>query len=565
MANLKFSKQQDPIVSSTKEVYKILLIDDDELVHNVSHSVINNMTFKHFDIELISAYSAKEAKEYLQDNDDVALAFVDVVMETPDAGLQLVKAIRDELDNQLIRLVIRTGQPNDAPQMNVVDEYDIDNYKEKTELTAQKLYTTIRTSIRSYIQLLELQKKYEDTYEQMTTNHLTSLPNRVKLQEDLTENDSKVLVLIDIIGFSHINETNGFETGDKVLKGLADFLHQTYAEHYNVYHLEADLFALLLPLSSQDQLEEVISMIKKDIAQLRIITEDFDHFIDTTIGVAYQGEKNIIQKAVLALNDAKNSGRNQITYYSNDLKIIKQIQETHHWGSILKKAIENNDVVAYYQAICDTLTQKVVRYEMLVRLKYNGKIHTPHKFLDAAQNSGQLFNIFKFMFSTACQKINQRKVRLSINIGDIELSHPDLMIFINKELSQYTIDTSQISLEVLEYNSISQHPYIKERINALHKLGFDITIDDFGTRCSNFSQIENLPVTTLKIDGQYIKDIHTNENSLIVVETIQKYAKAKGLRLVAEFVHSKEVYETVKKMGIDYVQGDYLHEAQTMN
>lgn len=564
MANLKFSKQEEPTEVLSKTVYKILLVDDDKLVHNVSHSVINYMNFKHFDIELISTYSAQEAKAYLQKNDDVALAFVDVVMETADAGLKLVKAIREELNNHLIRIVIRTGQPNDAPQMDIVDEYDIDDYKEKTELTVQKLYTTIRTSIRSYIQLVELHKKYEETYSQMTTNHLTALPNRLKLQEDLTSNDSKVLVLIDIIGFSHINETNGFETGDKVLKEVACFLQKRYEKTYNVYHLEADLFALLLPLSAQEELEKVISMIKQDIAKLRIETEDFHHYIDTTIGVAFQGTKNIIQKAILALNDAKNSGRNQITYYSNDLKIIKQIQDTHHWGSILKQAVENNEIIAYYQAICDTLTKKVIKYEMLVRLKHNNEIHAPYKFLDAAENSGQLFDIFKFMFNEACQKINQLNIPLSVNIGDMELSHPDLIVFINKKISEYQLDTSMISIEVLEHNSISQKPYIKERLIMLKELGFPIVIDDFGTRCSNFSQIEDLPVSTLKIDGQYIRDIHTNENSVIVVETIQKYAKAKGLKLVAEFVHSEEVYRKVKEMGIDYVQGTYLHEAEAM-
>jgi diguanylate cyclase (GGDEF)-like protein len=562
MANLKFSKQEETIVSSPKELYKILLVDDDRLVHEVSHSVINNMIFKHFDIELISAYSAKEAIEYLQENNDVALAFIDVVMETADSGLRLVKTIREELRNELIRLVIRTGQPNDAPQMDVVDQYDIDNYKEKTELTAQKLYTTIRTSIRSYIQLVELQKKYEETYRQMTTNHLTLLPNRLKLQKDLTENNSNVLVLIDIIGFGHINETNGYETGDLVLKAVADFLMQTYAEDYHVYHVEADIFALLLPVSTPDHIEELVSLIKKDISQLRITSNDFDHFIDTTIGVAYQGEKNIIQKAILALNDAKNHGKNQITYYNNDLKIIKDIQNTHYWGRILKKAIENNELIAYYQAIYDTYTLEIIKYEMLIRLKYNNEIHKPYEFMDAAQNSGQLFNIFKFMFTTACQKVSDENIPLSINMGDIELSHPDLMTFINKILSHYTIDTSLITIEVLEHKSISQNPYIKDRIMALDKLGFEITIDDFGTRCSNFSQIENLPVKTLKIDGQYIKNIDKSKNSMIVVETIQRYAKEKELKLVAEFVHSEEVYKKVKDLGIDYVQGDYLHKAQ---
>ena len=564
MSNLKFSTHQDLVVSESKKVYKVLLVDDDQLVHKVSHTVINTMTFQHFELELISAYNAKEAKNYLMENNDVALAFVDVVMETADAGLKLVRTIREELDNHLIRLVIRTGQPNDAPQMDVVDQYDIDDYKEKTELTVQKLYTTIRTSIRSYIQLVELQHKCEETYRQMTTNHLTLLPNRLKLQEDLTQSDSKILVLIDIIGFSHINETNGFETGNKVLKGLAQFLDKSYAQEYHVYHFEADLFAILLPLFTQEELEVKISKMKNDIAHLSIVTENFNYYLETTIGVAFQGEKNMIQNAILALNDAKNSGRNQITYYRDDLKIITQIQDTHHWGGILKKALDNGEMIAYYQAICDTSTQKILRYEMLVRLRYNDKIYTPDKFLNAAQNSGQLFSIFQFMFSTAMQKVSQKKVHLSVNIGDIELSHPDLMTFINNILSEYKIDTSLISLEVLEYNSISQNPYIKERIHTLHQLGFTITIDDFGTRCSNFSQIENLPVTTIKIDGHYIKDILTNQNSIIVVETIQKYARAKGLKLIAEFVHSEEVYQKVKEMGIDYMQGDYLHEAQAM-
>lgn len=564
MSNLKFSTHQDLVVSESKKVYKVLLVDDDQLVHKVSHTVINTMTFQHFELELISAYNAKEAKNYLMENNDVALAFVDVVMETADAGLKLVRTIREELDNHLIRLVIRTGQPNDAPQMDVVDQYDIDDYKEKTELTVQKLYTTIRTSIRSYIQLVELQHKCEETYRQMTTNHLTLLPNRLKLQEDLTQSDSKILVLIDIIGFSHINETNGFETGNKVLKGLAQFLDKSYAQEYHVYHFEADLFAILLPLFTQEELEVKISKMKNDIAHLSIVTENFNYYLETTIGVAFQGEKNMIQNAILALNDAKNSGRNQITYYRDDLKIITQIQDTHHWGGILKKALDNGEMIAYYQAICDTSTQKILRYEMLVRLRYNDKIYTPDKFLNAAQNSGQLFSIFQFMFSTAMQKVSQKKVHLSVNIGDIELSHPDLMTFINNILSEYKIDTSLISLEVLEYNSISQNPYIKERIHTLHQLGFTITIDDFGTRCSNFSQIENLPVTTIKIDGHYIKDILTNQNSRIVVETIQKYARAKGLKLIAEFVHSEEVYQKVKEMGIDYMQGDYLHEAQAM-
>jgi EAL domain-containing protein (putative c-di-GMP-specific phosphodiesterase class I) len=124
------------------------------------------------------------------------------------------------------------------------------------------------------------------------------------------------------------------------------------------------------------------------------------------------------------------------------------------------------------------------------------------------------------------------------------------------------IDPSYIALEILEYNSISESDYIKEKILELHNLGFEITIDDFGTKCSNFAQIENLPVTIIKIDGQYIKNLDSSQNSKIIAATIKEFAHQKDIKVVAEFVHSKEVLEIVKELGIDYAQGFYLYEPE---
>ncbi len=560
MANLTFANKVEDETYIKKDIYKILLVDDDKSIHQITTNAIDSMVFKSFNIEVISVYSSIEAKNYLKKNKDVALALIDVVMEKPESGLELVEYIREKLELNMIRLIIRTGQANEAPQMEVVDRYDIDDYKEKTELTIQKLFTTIRTSVRSYIQSRELQQKYEDIYKQMTRNHLTSLPNRILLNENLTIQTNKVLVLIDIISFSSINESNGFDVGDMVLKELGGFLESMYGDKYDVYHLDSDLFAIVLPSEIPDKLQTKIAQIKKDIAKLHIITNNFNRTIDTTIGVAYQGEKNTMQKAELALNEAKNQGKNQITYYSEDLKIIQKIENTQHWGGILKEAIQSDDIIAYYQPIVDTFSGEIYKYEMLVRLKHEGKIYTPYYFLEAAENTGQLYDIFKYMFTTACVKVNESNIKLSVNIGDIELSHPNLMVFIKKTIEFFDVDISKISLEILEYNSISEHLYVKDKIIALHNLGFEIVIDDFGTRCSNFSQIENLPIGILKIDGQYIKDIDTCENSRVVTETIFKYAQKKGLKVVAEFVHSQEVYDIVKEIGLDYMQGYHLSE-----
>ncbi len=286
----------------------------------------------------------------------------------------------------------------------------------------------------------------------------------------------------------------------------------------------------------------------------------FNKTIDTTIGVAYQGEENTMQKAELALNEAKNLGKNQIAYYSKDLKIIQRIENTQHWGAILKEAIESDRILAYYQPIVDTFSNEIIKYEMLVRLEHDNRIYTPNYFLEAAEDSGQLYDIFKYMFTTACTKVKESQVRLSVNIGDMELEQPDIIEFIQTTIDSSHTDISKISLEILEYNSISEHTYVKDKIIALHQLGFKIVIDDFGTRCSNFSQIENLPISTLKIDGQYIKNLDTSENSRVVTETIVKYAQKKNIKVVAEFVHSKEIYNIVKEIGVDYIQGYYFSE-----
>jgi C4-dicarboxylate-specific signal transduction histidine kinase len=142
---------------SSHDRWKILVVDDDESVHAITKVALQNKFFDGKKLELINAMSAQEAKELLNQHDDIVMALIDVMMETPDAGLQLVNYIRHDLKNTLIRLILRTGQPDQVPEDEILDRYDINDYKEKTELTSQKLYTLVRISIKQYEQLTRLQ------------------------------------------------------------------------------------------------------------------------------------------------------------------------------------------------------------------------------------------------------------------------------------------------------------------------------------------------------------------------------------------------------------------------
>lgn len=136
--------------------WKVLIVDDDEEIHHVTRFALKRFTFAGRTIQFVSAYSAKEGMDILDRYDDIAVALVDVVMEADDAGLRLVRHIRRVLNNKMIRIILRTGQPGMAPEQDVVVDYDINDYKEKTELTSQRLHTALITALRSYQDLMIL-------------------------------------------------------------------------------------------------------------------------------------------------------------------------------------------------------------------------------------------------------------------------------------------------------------------------------------------------------------------------------------------------------------------------
>ncbi|NLW92044.1 MAG: DUF3369 domain-containing protein [Syntrophomonadaceae bacterium] len=144
------SSPPSPEESDLPPAWKILIVDDDEEVHRVTRWVLRRFSFEDRPVNLISTYSAREAKNVLEENLDIAVVLLDVVMEEDNAGLELARFIRRELGNSMVRIILRTGHPGQAPEQTVMSDYDINDYKEKTELTAQKLMTSILASLRAY-------------------------------------------------------------------------------------------------------------------------------------------------------------------------------------------------------------------------------------------------------------------------------------------------------------------------------------------------------------------------------------------------------------------------------
>lgn len=141
-----------------KAPWKVLVVDDEPEVHAVTRLALHDFVFSDRPLQLISAYSAKEARTLLDEHADIAVILLDVVMETDHAGLDLVHHIREELGNSSVRIILRTGQAGQAPQRDVIANYDINDYKDKTELTSLRLFTSMHSSLRSYRDIIELEE-----------------------------------------------------------------------------------------------------------------------------------------------------------------------------------------------------------------------------------------------------------------------------------------------------------------------------------------------------------------------------------------------------------------------
>lgn len=229
---LLFFKEDDELTQSTDDVkpWKILIVDDDDEVHIMTRLVLRDLVFAGRPLRLLSATSAKQAREVLQQEDDICLILLDVVMESDDAGLELVHYIRRDLDNNAVRIILRTGQAGHAPEQRVILEYDINDYKQKTELTAQKLITTVVASLRSYdviCKVVEMNQQLERRVS-LRTRELEDSNHRLQhLLSELEEGEKagrriqfKLLpkdnLEVQDIQFSHLLLPSDFMSGDFV-------------------------------------------------------------------------------------------------------------------------------------------------------------------------------------------------------------------------------------------------------------------------------------------------------------------------------------------------------------
>ncbi|MDZ7817673.1 MAG: EAL domain-containing protein [Aliarcobacter sp.] len=412
-----------------------------------------------------------------------------------------------------------------------------------------------------------VQIKTKEIQNKLYIDELTNLKNRTALEDDIKDDDFVSIALIDIDSFDDINELYGFSTGNLVLIEVAKILNE-FATKFNVsaYRFYGNVYCLadkrMMGFSRYDEFINDLCKLFKNRA-IHIEELSLDIFINITLGISIAQEEPI-KAAGIALKKAKKNNM-KFFVYNNEIDTKDVIKKSMHWREKIKIAIEQNYVVPFYQPIFNR-NKEIVKYETLMRIRdKNADGETiylgPYLFLDISIRTKQYLQLSNQVISKAFADLSKTQRQVSLNLSFKDILDSDFIVSLDKNLDKIDNEKKeQIVFEILESDYITDYSLLEDFVIKYRNQGIKIAIDDFGTGYSNFAHILKIRPNYIKIDGSLIKNINTDKNSFELVKSIIDFSKALNIKVIAEFVHSKDVYDTILNLGVDEFQGFYLGE-----
>lgn len=427
--------------------------------------------------------------------------------------------------------------------------------------------------------LLKMYGAYKDITElkenQLEINNLafydsiTKLPNRVSLYNtirELTESEKNfTMFFLDLDNFKIINDSFGHPVGDKLLILVAERISSMNKDEYTAFRLSGDEFIILYK-GSKDKviIENIASTILSKISESYNIDGSYFH-ISSSIGIALYPENGtnvdeLLKNADTAMYYSKESGKNKYTFFNNVMgeNTVKKINLHNN----LHNAIENNEFILYYQPITDVSSGKIVGMEALIRwISPTEGFIPPDKFIQAAEESGQIIEIGTWVLQSACNFIKElldlghKDFYISVNVSAVQLMQKNFKDILFSIISKTGIPTEHLLLEITESVFMESFEDMAKLFSEIRELGIRIALDDFGCGYSSLTYLKNLPMDVLKIDKSFIDDILSADEKDCIVGLIITLMKQLEFKVIAEGIETKEQLDYINKYNCDLFQG----------
>lgn len=416
---------------------------------------------------------------------------------------------------------------------------------------------------------------------QASHDPLTGLLNREAFMgrvdqalQELSKSGSPCAVCqIDLEQFNLVNNTCGHMAGDNLIQWVAATLREEVREQDALARLGGDVFGLLLGRTSHEEAREVVNTALSRLQRFQFTWADKTFSVGASIGLVPITEGGPVVAEVLAAADhacglAKRSGRNQVAVHRLGDEEITRTQQEQEWIARIRKNLHEGGVTLFAQPIRPLRRGDLagLHFEVLLRMTdQEGLLTSAARMIQATERHGLMASIDRWVIRKTLELLREQphavieKLELcSINLSGGSFHDPSFLDFIAQQLAAARVPPAKICFEITETAAIEDLDKACHLIGELRSLGCRFALDDFGSGLASYSHLKDLPVNFLKIDGEFVENIASNELDRAMVESINQIARVLGIETVAERVASQAALETILTVGVDYAQGNWV-------
>ena len=526
----------------------ILIVDDNRLnIRTLSDILVG-------EYDIISASNGKEGLELLREKrKDIVLVILDIIMPVMD-GIEFLKEyVKDDNIKNLPVIVVTNSDADMEKECLSYGVWDFISRSVQPDVLRFRVFNAIKRS-RQYVQdfdeltgIYRRKRFYSATRELMDNN-----PNR-----------KFAFIKLDIDRFKMINSFYGTDEGDRLLRFVARKIHSILGKRDDCTYgrVHDDIFAFCVPIDI-----DIESFIMNDLIN-SIDTYKASYYIKVSIGIYMISDNTcnvttMYDLASLAVNECKGQYSKSYAYYNDSMRtsIVKEQKIINQMHS----ALENDEFKVFLQPKYDVNTKKPYGAEALVRwIKPDGTIIYPNDFIPVFESNGFIIQVDYYVWEQVCRHIRESLdagidvAPISVNISRVNLYNPDFLESLVLLVEKYRISPKLLNLEFTESVFVDEVKLISDTIKYLHKCGFKIMMDDFGSGYSSLNVLKDMDFDIVKIDMKFVSE-GGNEKGKIILKSIVDMAKMLGMKTIAEGVETDEQVDMFTKLSADYIQGYYF-------